>query len=63
MQTQKKTDGKISINESEYEELKVFCFKCGKRISEGKRWYHADQDDLLRQTMTKLKISEEINHG
>jgi hypothetical protein len=31
----------------EYEELKVVCINCRKRISEGKRWYHGDQDDLV----------------
>jgi len=26
---------------------KITCFLCRKKVSQGKRWYHGDQDDLI----------------
>jgi len=43
--------------ETELEELKITCYNCGKRINKGKRWYHADQDDLVC-----LDCAEELEH-
>jgi hypothetical protein len=39
-------------------ETKQFtCFNCGAKVDEAKRWYHADQDDLVC-----LECAKELEH-
>ena len=33
------------------------CFNCGAKVDEAKRWYHADQDDMVC-----LACAEELKH-
>jgi hypothetical protein len=35
------------IKEAENLDKQVTCFNCGNRTNKVKRWYHADQDDLV----------------